>query len=144
ATAFCFAAQAQEIQKPYIEATGTSEIEVIPDEITITITLQESKERPSISKQEERLKKAVGDLGINLTNLTLNSADADFQRVKVLKKETMISKTYLLKLSNAEMVSKVYEKLSELDAQDAYISKINYSKIEDVKKENGLKALNAA
>lgn len=143
-TAFCFAAQAQEIQKPYIEVTGTSEIEVIPDEITITITLQESKERASISKQEDRLKKAMSDLGINLTNLTLNSADADFQKVKVLKKETMISKTYLLKLNNAEMVSRVYEKLSELDAQDAYISKVNHSKIEELKKENGLKALKAA
>ncbi|MBX3163949.1 MAG: SIMPL domain-containing protein [Bacteroidetes bacterium] len=145
AAAFCFAAQAQDIQKPYIEVTGTSETEVTPDEITITITLQESKERANINKQEERMKKAFTELGINLTNLTLNSADADFQRVKAFnKKETLISKTYLLKLSNAEILSKVYQKLSELDAQDAYISKVNYSKIEEVKKENSLKALKVA
>src|SRR5690606_35595222 len=139
-------AQAQEKaeQTPYIEVTGTSETEVTPDEITIAITLQESKERPNIQNQEERLIRAVMDLGIDISNLTLNSADADYQKVKLMKKEVVVSKSYLLKLTNADMVGKVYAYLSELDAQDAYISKVNYSKMEELKKENRIKAIKDA
>lgn len=143
-SALSIAGHAQEITKPYIEVTGTSETEVVPDELTLTITLTESKERPNIQKQEDRLKKSLRDLGLDLSNLTLNSADADYQRIKAFKKEVVVSKTYLLKLSSADMIGKVYEQLSELDAQDAYISKVNYSKMEEIKKENSIKAIKAA
>ena len=51
--------QPTENKKPFIEVTGSGETEIIPDEIYITITLQErqeGKDKLSIEKQEENLK----------------------------------------------------------------------------------------
>ena len=51
-------AQVSPDPKPFIEVTGTSETEISPDEIYITITLlerAENKEKLSIEKQENNL-----------------------------------------------------------------------------------------
>jgi len=133
--------------KPFIEVTGTSETEVTPDEIFITITLQEraeNKEKLNIEKQEEDLKQNLKELGIDLSNLTLNSANSDFRKIKSLKKDVIISKSYILKITNSELIGKVYERLDKINAHDAFISKLNHTKILEYTKENRIKAIKAA
>lgn len=133
--------------KPYIEVTGTSETEITPDEIYIVITLQEraeNKEKLNIEKQEETLKSSLKELGIDLSNLSLNNANSDYRKVKSLGKDVIISKSYTLKIAQADMLSKVYEKLDKMNAFDAYISKLSHSKITEFQKENRLKAIKAA
>src|SRR5687768_14791233 len=113
-------------EKPFIEVTGTSESEVVPDIIEVTITLQEyveGKSKMDIGKQEENLRTQLGDLGIDMKQLTLVTAVADYHRIRMLKKDVVNSKTYLLKLSTAEMVGKVYERLDMIDVHNARISR---------------------
>lgn len=138
---------AQDIKKPFIEATGSSETEIVPDEIYITITLQErqdGKDKLTVEKQEEDLKQNLKDIGIDISNLSLNTANADFRKIKSFKKDVVTSKSYILKVGNADMVSKVYERLDKINAHDAYISKLNHSKILEYTKENRIKAIKAA
>ncbi len=138
---------AQDIKKPFIEATGSSETEIVPDEIYITITLQErqdGKDKLTIEKQEEDLKQNLKEIGIDISNLSLNTANADFRKIKSFKKDVVTSKSYILKVGNADMVTKVYERLDEINAHDAYISKLNHSKILEYTKENRIKAIKAA
>ncbi len=133
--------------KPYIEVTGTSETEITPDEIYITITLlerSENKEKLTIEKQEKDLKQEIKDLGIDLSNLVLSDAHADYQKIRKSNKDVVISKTYILKVTNADLLSKVYEKLDKINAYDAYISKVSNSKLDQYKKENRIKAIKAA
>jgi uncharacterized protein YggE len=133
--------------KPFIEVTGTSETEIVPDEIYITITLQErneGKDKLTIEKQEDDLKKNLKELGIDLNNLSLNAADVDFRKIRAFKKDVMIAKSYVLKVQDASMVGKVYERLDRINAQDAYISRFTHSKILDFQKENRIKAIKAA
>src|SRR6478609_278449 len=83
--------------KRFIEVTGTHESEVTPDEIYITITLLErmdGKEKIGIDKQESQLKQALKDLNIDLANLTLNTANADYGKVRRSKKDVIVSKSY--------------------------------------------------
>lgn len=128
----------------FIEVTGVNETEVVPDQITILIRLTENKENGTIQKQEEALKSGIRELGISLSDLTLNSADADYQRTRILKKEVVVTKSYLLKVSSADMVGKLYEKLDKINVQDAFIQKIDHSKINDLKKESRIMAVKAA
>jgi uncharacterized protein len=140
-------AQTQEPTKPFIEITGTSETEVVPDEIYITITLlerMEGKEKLKIEKQEADLKQNLKELGIDPANLSLNSADADFGKVRKSNKDVLVSKSYVLKVGNTDMIAKVYERLDKINAQDAYISRMAHSKILDLQKENRIKAMKAA
>ncbi len=134
-------------EKPYIEIMGTAETEIVPDEIFVSITLQErseNREKLSIAKQEEQLKQSLKELGIDLSLLTLNSADADYRRYKAIKTDVIISKSYVLKLSSAEQLSRVYEKLDKINVLDAYVMRVSHSKMQQFEKETRIKAIKAA
>jgi uncharacterized protein len=139
--------QTPEAKKPYIEVTGTSETEITPDEIYITITLlerNENKEKLTIEKQEDDLKQNLKELGIEMSSLVLNTANADYRKIRASKKDVITSKCYVLKVNNADMLDKVYKRLDKINAHDAYISRLSHSKITEFTKENRIKAIKAA
>lgn len=133
--------------KSFIEVNGSSIMEVVPDQIFITITLLErmdGKEKISIDKQEADLKKNLKEIGIDLNNLSLNSANADYEKVRRSTKDVLVSKSYVLKVGGTDLLSKVYERLDKIDVNDAYVSNFSHSKIEELQKENRIKAIKAA
>jgi hypothetical protein len=84
-------------EEPYIEVTGTAEKEVVPDEIYIGIIICEkyvNKVKVTIEEQEEKLKTAVKLLGIDLTNLYLSDANADYTKIRWQKKDVLTKKDY--------------------------------------------------
>jgi len=118
-------------EQPYIEITGTAEKEVVPDEIYIGIIIREkyvNKVKVTIEEQEEKLKNAVKSLGIDLTNLYLSDANADYVKIRWQKKDVLTKKDYTLKVSNATTVGQVFLELEKLEITDAYISRVNHSK----------------
>ncbi len=134
-------------EKSFIEVTGTSEMEVVPDVIEVNITLREyvdGRDKMNIGRQEENLKKELKNLGIDLKQLTVVTAFADFQKVRLIKKDVVNSKTYLLKVNSAEMLSKVYEQLDKLSVHDARITRLDHTRILEYQKENRIKAIKAA
>jgi len=143
-----FAQAADPLQgKRFIEVTGTNESEIVPDELYVTITLlerMEGKEKVAIDKQEAQLKQSLKELNIDLSNLSLNTANADYGKVRRSKKDVLVSKSYILKVGTADQLSKVYEKLDQINAHDAFISRYTHSKILDFQKESRIKALKAA
>jgi uncharacterized protein len=144
---FSLAAQESHPRKPVIDVIGTSETEVVPDEIYLHITLaerNEGREKLGIAKQEEDLKRHVKELGLDPGSLVLVSADADYRRKNMISKDVMVTKAYQLKIGSAEMLKKVYERLDEMNAHDAYISKVDHSRMKELRKENRIKAVKAA
>jgi len=136
-----------EDQRPYIEVRGSSEKEVIPDEIFISIVIRErfeNREKITIESQEEKLKSLLKEINIDLSNLSLSDANADYVKVRLKTKKVLTKKEYILKVSNAETVGKVFEKLDQLSITDAYILKVNHTKIEELKKEVRIAAIKAA
>ena len=131
----------------FIDVTGTSETEIVPDEIYVTICLKErfeGKDKVALDKQEADLKAAITDLGIPMANLTLNDANADYRRVKIGKKDLIAQKTFLLKLNDVSTLDKVYKKLDAQNVEDAFISRLNHTKLQEYAKENRIKAIKAA
>jgi uncharacterized protein len=144
---FCFVINAQtNTPLPFIEVTGTSEMEITPDEIYVSITLRErnDREKKTITQLEGDLKQILKDLSIPLDNLTLNEANADYNRYKKAKKEVISSKNYTLKIKDVNTLTGVYERLDKMGVDDAYISKLNHSKLLEFTKENRIKAVKAA
>jgi hypothetical protein len=87
---------------PYIEVDGTAEKEVVPDEIYIGIIIHEkyvNKVKITIEEQEEKLKSGIKSLGIDLENLYLSDANADYVKVRWQKKDVLTMKEYTLKVS---------------------------------------------
>lgn len=134
-------------EKPYIEITGEAEKEITPDEIYISITLlenQDGKDNRSIETQEKELKKGLSELGVDLKNLTLSDAGSNYIKVKWLKKDAVGRTEYQLKVIDATMVGKVFEKLDQLKIQNAYIAKVDHSKMEIFEKEVRIEAIKDA
>jgi uncharacterized protein YggE len=136
-----------ESEIPYIEVTGTAELDIIPDQIYLEMTLKEDykgKDKITISEQEEELKKALIKIGIDITNLSLTDANADYVRVRWSKKDILTKRDYTLIVSNAKILVKVLQELDKLDINEAHITKVNHSKIDSLKREVRISAIKAA
>ena len=139
-------AQENETQ-PYIEVTGTAEKLIVPDEIYISINLMErydGKKKYTVEKQEEELKSALSKKNIDLNNLKLSDSQSSYVKVKWSKKDVLNQKQLELKVATAETVGEVFQILDELDIEDAQISRVDHSKMDDFKKEVKIEAIRAA
>lgn len=134
-------------QKPYIEVTGVAEINIIPDEIYISIELREryeSKEKITIDTQEEKLKASLKEIEIDISNLTLSDANAYYTRVRYKTKDVLAQKSYILKVNDAAKLGEVFKQLDKLEIWDADISRVDHTKLDSLKKAVRIKAIKAA
>lgn len=134
-------------EKPYIELNGKAEQEVIPNEIYINITIREryvSKEKLTIEVQEDKLKTALKEINVDLKNLSLSDANADYVKVKFRTKDVLTKKDYTLKVNTATAVGQVFQQLDKIEITDAYISKVSHSKIDSLRKEVRIAAIKSA
>ena len=134
-------------EDPFIEVTGTYELEVMPDEIYISITLREkldNKSKLTIDEQEKKLKAALNNIGIKMDDLSHTDAKADFVNIKWQKNEVVNQKEYTLKVANAETVSKVFGELDKLGIKDAYIARVDHSKMDELKRNAKIEAMKIA
>lgn len=133
------------IEESSIEVSGLAKMEIVPDQIFVSIHLLDDlkNDRP-VDLQEGEMKKALTALGINLENLSLSNANADFVRVGFMKKDVLKNATYALLLQDANQLGKVFAKLDELDVNRAYISKLDHSNRVDLRKELRIKAIKLA
>lgn len=132
---------------PYIEVTGIAEKKVVPDLIYISIVLKQSKvskKELSLTELETKLKEGLESLGIDLKDLQLSDANADYVDLRWTKDDVIAQKQYSLLVRDAETLSKVFRKLKELKVEDAHISKVDHSKIVEIKKETRILAIKAA
>lgn len=134
-------------EQPYIEVTGNSEKEVIPDEIYIEITIKEkhdNKNKVTIEEQEEKLKNIVKSIGIDLANLYLSDVNASYVKIRWQKKDMQTKKDYTLKVSDAKTVGKVFNELEKIEITDAFISRVSHTKLDSLRKDVKIMAIKAA
>lgn len=119
-------------EENYIQVNGTSEIEIMPNQIFLSITLDESdsKGRLAIEQQRKQMISTLKSLGIN-TEKQLTMADMSSS---YFKRGTSLSVAkYQLELSTSERVVALYDKLSEIGISDITISRVSHTDIEQYK-----------
>ncbi|MEN9302609.1 MAG: hypothetical protein RL264_1038 [Bacteroidota bacterium] len=132
---------------PYIEVTGTHEMEVTPNEIYIAIHIKEQtvdKEKLTIEVQEMQLKQALKQINIPISSLFLTNTMASYQRVNWKNKDVVTEKKYMLKVTDAVTTGKVFQELDKLHIREAYIDHVDHSDIADLRKDCRVKAIKAA
>lgn len=132
---------------PNIEITGTAQMEIIPDQIYISITLRErieGRDQITIDKQEIDLKNGLKAINVSLDSLFLSDTEADYIKVNWGKHDVVTSKKFILKVATADVVGNVFKKLDELKIQDAYIERVDHSKLVEFKKQMRIEAIQAA
>lgn len=133
-----------------IEVTGSAEMDVVPDEIYYTISLQEYKgsnnKKIEIEVLEKQLVKAVSEAAIPKENLQIQDVQGyrEYWEKKRKNEDFLISKQYTLKLNNLFKINEIMSGVDSKGIQYTNITKYSHSKIEQYRKEIKIKALQAA
>ena len=119
---------------PTISVNGSSQLKVLPDEIYITIKLDESDTKGKVTLEEQRrnmfaaLKKAGVDAEKQLAVVDMNSS---YYR----RKGSLAVTQYELKVATAEAVRKVFEALEKAGIPNVNVTRTAYSKMEELRSE---------
>lgn len=149
---FSISAMAQQVDlRKKITVSGTAEAEVTPDIIYISISLKEylkdgnSKKKVDITELETQLFNAVQSAGLPKENLTINNLSS-YNTVGEKKKnpDFLVSKQYRLKVTDLNKWNAIVGAIDPKGVAYTNIDSYDYSKIEALKKELKIKALQAA
>jgi uncharacterized protein len=153
-SAFVSNAQQVIMEKPLvkkIEVTGSAEQEVLPDEIYVTVSLREyfkdkdNKNKIDIMVLEKQLQKAVEEAGISKENFTIGTINGYREWWGKKKPTTFLeSKSYILKVANLYKIDGIISKVDDKGIAYTNIDRYEFSKIEQLRKEIKIKALQAA
>lgn len=141
------AGQKNFIDQPFIEVTGQVETEITPNEIYLKIVLNENdkKGRVSIEKQENQMLAKLKKLNIDLDkNLSILDFDGFYKRKFLGNNEVTKKKTYQLIVNDGKTLGEVYRALDEIDISNISIYKVDHSDMDDLKRQNKIKAVKEA
>ena len=148
ALASIFTVQAQDIHnRPCIDVSGKAEMFVDPDEIILSIVINEKdySKKTTLEKLEKEMIKSLKEIGINTKkNLTVVDLSSDIHHYKFKKNEVKLSKTYRLKTSSAKEATKALIALEEVGISEINIAQVKCTKIEDYKNETRAMAMKDA
>lgn len=138
-----FSASAQEAYPSYVQVNGRADKEIEPNEIYVSITINEkdSKGKVSVEEQERRMLSELQALGID-TKEQLKVSDMSSSLMRRSKAAT--TKNYQLKLGAAAEVDAVYARLTEAGITDLYISKVTHSDIKKLREQVRVEAMQNA
>ena len=157
---FAMAINAQQVQpiftnNPFpktITVSGSAEMEIVPDEINVNITLREYQKRGENKKDIETIKstflencKAIGlpDSVISIISFTGYNNYYSFKKRKK-DPDMQSSITYQVKFKSSELMDKLVEKLDDEATQNFVIASTSHSKMTEFRRQLKIKAVQAA
>src|SRR6188508_1529087 len=135
-----------------IKVNGSAEMEIVPDEIYVNITLREYQKRGETKKDIETIKttflencKAIGmpDSVISIFSFTGYNNYYSFKKRKK-DPDMQSSITYQLKFKSSELMDKLVEKLDDEATQNFIIANTSHSKMTEFRRQLKIKAMQAA
>jgi uncharacterized protein YggE len=131
-----------------IKVIGTAEMEIVPDEIYMSVTLKEytkDKKKFTIEELEKSLVNYLEKITITeKKDVKMDNMSAYMISLKRKNKDEIITKSYSVKFKTPQQVAQLYSVMDSLGISGAYISKYSHSKMDEYKKEIKVKAIAAA
>jgi uncharacterized protein len=136
----------------HIEVAGTAELEIVPDEIFVTISLKEyfldeksQKNKIAIETLEKQIVKAVAEAGIAKENLAIQGISG-YKNWFGRKKPAIFleNKQYQLKVSNLYKIDEILNKVDDRGIEYTQIGRVDHSKKQEFRKQVKINALKAA
>ncbi len=146
-TTIGFSQQKNFIDENYIEVTGSAEMEVVPDEIYLEVTIHEKdgKEKETIEEQEKKMFAQLTKAGVDVEKDVSISNMMSYLQYRWLRKDNIgAKKSYRILVHDAATVEKIYELLNEIEISSIAIVSMNHSKIEEFRRTVKVDALKVA
>lgn len=141
-------AMAQNDDLPYIMQNATCEQEVTPDELFVSITIneKENKGKKSVEELQRTMIKELEAIGIDVEkDLTLNYMGSAISYSTFKRNVTpRTNATYMLKLGSATTMQKVIARLEANGITNIQLVRTNYSKEDEIYRQLGAKAMKNA
>jgi hypothetical protein len=132
---------------PYIEAIGYAQMEVVPNQINMQITLKEYYDgiyKITIAEQELKMKNMLKIVGVDMSKISLEEENTEYVTVSKKNKEVIAEKTYHLVLSSTSMFTNTFQVLNDLKITDARVVSVSHSQINNLRQEVKILALQDA
>lgn len=137
-----------------ISVNGSSEIEVVPDEIYVQVDLREytkkNGDKIDINTIKNNFLAACKSIGLTDKDVTIQSYqgyDNNYWWWKKNKKQNPDMKagiSYWIKVSKVDMLDALVDKMDDEATKNFFIAKASYSKMDEVKKDMKIAAVKAA
>ena len=149
------ASHAQTERNPYpktISVTGSSELEIIPDEIYVQVELKEYEKKGQSKTNIDRIKQDflahIKRMGIPDSLITIAAYDGyngnPWLRKKNKKEELLASITYQLKLKSSQQMDELVNGLDDNATSNFQIIRTSHSRIQEIRKQLKIQAVKAA
>ena len=139
-----FSASAQTTEMiPTVAVNGQSQIRVLPDEIYLSIRLDESdtKGRLPIEEQRRKMFSALKRAGVDAEKqLSVQDMSSSYFR----RSRSLEATLYELKLSSADAVRKVFDELDAVGITNVNVTRTSHSNMEGLRSEARQKAIQNA
>ncbi len=135
------------IDQNYIEVIGKIETKITPNEIYLTIIINENNKRAnsSVEQQEKIMLNILESVGVDLEKqLSIIDFMGNYNKHIFKKNGVSKNKEYQLVVYDTDSLGKIFESLDEINISNVLISKVDHSDIEQFRKGTKLKALNIA
>ena len=136
------------IDQNYIEVTGKSEMEIVPDLIFLKIFINEKDNKNiklSLSEREEKMISTLKEIGIDTSkDLSIKDMSSNFKYYLLTKNDILLSKEYQLLVRDGKTASKVFIELEKTGISNVSIDKLDNSNMENYRKEVKIDAIKAA
>lgn len=135
------------IDQNYIEVTGTVESQITPDEIYISITINEKdkKGKLSVEAQEAKMIQQLKLAGIDTEKkLSVENFNSVFNKFFLKKDGVLKVKQYILLVNTTQELTKAFKIFDRLEISNVYIKKVDHSNMEALKLEAKVKAIKIA
>ncbi|HEU5147772.1 MAG TPA: SIMPL domain-containing protein [Chryseosolibacter sp.] len=137
----------ENIQKDFIEVTGTAYREIEPNEIYVMIWLkefEEDRQKASLEKIEKDFFNAVKEAGIDRKRVELAGAGSDLEKFRRNDKESFRQKIFQIKLTSGQELDNLIDKLSPVAVDSLNVTRLHHSDYEKIKLDLKVEALKAA
>lgn len=124
------------IDQAYLETTAKVDTLVVPDQIFLSIYIDEGEDRnkTSLEKQEKEMAKVLENLGIDLKKqLKLQDLTSAYKKYFLKRKNVLKSKLYALEVYDAMTAGKVLIGLENIGISNVALTKTAFSKMESLK-----------
>lgn len=130
---------------PYIEVTGEGKLEIIPDEIYLSITIDEGdRGRQSMEKQERDMLKQLESIGVDSkSQLKVLDFNSGF-KTRIIGQKINTAKSYQLLLRQTKRVPQVFAELEKVGISNITLLRVDHSEIEAYELEVKMLAIRSA
>ena len=134
------------IDQNFIEVNGRAEMEIVPDEIYIKITINEKDIKgKTLLDVEKNMFDKLKELGFDLTkDLSIKDLISNFQYYWFIKSDIILSKEYQLCVHDAKSAGKVFIELQKIGISNTSIDHVENSNIIQYRREVKIAAIKAA